>query len=826
MTDDASFKIGEHSTIFGPVVHYNYGAILYVHQQYGPIVATEVDAAKLKQAQDVFAALPTTTVPVPTAPPADSTFIPYRRNSRFVGRVAEMQQIAAILKQGDAAIITGGGGFGKTQLACEFAYRYWQFFPGGVFWCSFADPDAIPGNIAAQAYLLPMLQYAHPVLHQLDQHVVLRLVLAAWNSALPRLLIFDNCERKALLDRFRPQFGGSRVLVTSRRTDWSGSLDAQTVSLPLLKREESIALLEDYDPGLSNDRRSLDDIARLLDDLPLALHLAGTYLAQKVGRVSAARYVERIGTAWPLSDTALKPSGLSPTDYHRSLKESFALSCELLDPADPHDAHAMQLLARAAHFAPGEPLPVELLLHSLSSLRNATSSAPIEPPADDAVDRLVDVGLLQRINTTSVRIHRLIADFVRSSVGDAQALHDVEQVMIATLASQNVAGAILNIKAIDQHVREAALKAFDRNDLPASDLCSTFGQYLHTTGELDLSQRYLERALFIRRRLYWYAPFHPKIASALFLLGMLAQTRSRFVQARSLHQRAYWMRCLVRGKHHQNTVASRSEFGYLLGLLAEYRRAQQLLEQVLEHQRPRLGSEHPHVARTQMRLAYVMYQQGDFATAQWHLEMALAIREQDKENTVGLAQTLNNLGEVLYAQGNDRLALEHHRRALALRTDTFGERHHDVAESRWNIGRALYALGSVDEATREIKAAFAINAVFFGVEHRETALIMNSRGILAAHQGDLAAARKDFLHVRELWIAFFGEHHPLVGVELNNLACLSQLAHDHEEAALVCRQAAAILEATRPEHPNTKRCRHNLDILLSQQSAALTFLEC
>jgi hypothetical protein len=65
--------------------------------------------------------------------------MPLRRNPLFVGRDADLRTLAAAFKGGGAAAITTGiGGVGKTQLASEFTHRYGQFFMGVVFWLSFA----------------------------------------------------------------------------------------------------------------------------------------------------------------------------------------------------------------------------------------------------------------------------------------------------------------------------------------------------------------------------------------------------------------------------------------------------------------------------------------------------------------------------------------------------------------------------------------------------------------------------------------------------------------------------------------------------------------
>ena len=89
--------------------------------------------------------------------------MPLSPNPLFVGRQADLKKLAAALKGGDTAATravrqdgigqiaaaTGMGGIGKTQLAAEFVHRYGQFFLGGVFWLSFANPEAIPAEVAA-----------------------------------------------------------------------------------------------------------------------------------------------------------------------------------------------------------------------------------------------------------------------------------------------------------------------------------------------------------------------------------------------------------------------------------------------------------------------------------------------------------------------------------------------------------------------------------------------------------------------------------------------------------------------------------------------------
>ena len=279
--------------------------------------------------------LPLSRLPAPAPLPTGSR-MPLSRNPLFVGRQSDLQFLAKTFATGQpqTAAIVGLGGLGKTQLASEFVHRYGRFFTGGVFWLPFADANNVAAEIAAcggSGFMALRPDFAElPLAEQVE------LVMAEWQRPLPRLLIFDNCEEPELLQQWRPTTGGCHILITSRRTEWAAALGVQSRPLNVLSRPESLALLRQHYADAADV--ALAAIAAEVGDLPLALHLAGSFLARYRHTISPEEYLER------LRDASLQPTllaahwGASPTEHVQNISRTIALSYDQLVPQAAVDA--------------------------------------------------------------------------------------------------------------------------------------------------------------------------------------------------------------------------------------------------------------------------------------------------------------------------------------------------------------------------------------------------------------------------------------------------------------------------------------------------------
>jgi tetratricopeptide (TPR) repeat protein len=762
------------------------------------------------------------TVP-PISPLPPGSRMPFRPNPHFVGRNDELLLLAAALHGGERVAIgpraaaTGLSGIGKTSLAVEFVHRYGGYFAGGVFWLSFANPRAVPAEIAACGG--PDFLNLASDFSMLTLEEQVKRVQASWLQSVPRLLIFDNCEYPQLVQQWCPTQGGCRILMTSRRSSWPSPLGIATHGLDVLPRPMSVALLRDLAPRLTTDEAAA--VADELGDFPLALHLAGSFLS-RYSRMSAVAYLDQLRSRELLGHDSLqgRDSGLLPTHHDTHVHRTFALSYTRLDPSSVVDALARNVLDRVACLAPGERIPTEVVIDSLGGPVN-------ELDVHDALARIIDFGFLDVIGD-SVRAHRLLHTFLNAEAGTDQARQDCEAALVKNAAAINTAGYPAAMQPLLPHLHWCTRDAAHRTDPSMAEMCEVLALHLNAMGDYASAKQLFERTLTITEQAY--GPNHPATARRLNHLTDLLRATGNPSAAISLAMRALSINEQALGPDHLATAQSLNNLAGLLFGAGDAAGAMPLVERALAINEHALGPDHPTVAQTLEYLAYLLDAQGRYAIAEPFGRRALAINE----HTLGpthptVAQSLNNLAVLLTSQARYGEASPLYQRAIAINEQALGPNHPATAQSLNNLAAQLILETRYAEAESLARQSIAIYTHALGLHHPVTARSMSTLAEVLRLSGNYAAAGPFAEQAVVICHQVLGADHPMTAQHLEYQARLLCDCGDYGAARLAFERALVINERTRgPEHPITAQNLSHLAMLLREVgeiSAAYTLFE-
>lgn len=206
--------------------------------------------------------------------PEPASILPLALTS-FVGRQAEVNEIAALVRAHRLVTLTGSGGIGKTQTALQVAAGLSRAPNAAVAFVGLAIIDD-------SSFVAPAIAGALGV-QPVPRHPLIETLIAYLNNK-TLLLILDNCEHvisdAALIAEMLllkcPQI---RILATGREALTIGG--ERTYRLPPLTASDAIALFADraqaIDPHFTlNDRTAptVGEICRRLGEIPLAIELA------------------------------------------------------------------------------------------------------------------------------------------------------------------------------------------------------------------------------------------------------------------------------------------------------------------------------------------------------------------------------------------------------------------------------------------------------------------------------------------------------------------------------------------------------------------------
>jgi tetratricopeptide (TPR) repeat protein len=702
-----------------------------------------------------------------------------RLPSRVRGRDALLAELLRPLvgrkAHGGAWVLAGMGGLGKSTIALSVAdtalAHGWQ-----VWWVTATDTASLTGGLLeilaqlnAPASVTRLLQENAPTAPDRVWEVLsgTRAERKRW------LLVLDDADTPAVLaaaGKSDPADGTGwlrsglpgMVIVTTRRRDpriWGPRVLLR--ELEPLNDEHAADVLGDLAPRVHGDaRKPAIDLGHRLGGLPLALHLAGNYLASPFARWdSFSGYLQALesdGLAGVLGDLD------SPSAQARvTITRTWELSLDAL--AADGRPQARRLLFLLSCYAPVSPIPVALLApHLLGDILRLSELTRSHGP--DWHQRLCDAGLtglsavglinatatLGRAQDRAVAVHPVVADVNRNRLltTASDELPAISKIAVGLIraACQNLdtrnPANWLAWRSFVPHT--SALLDWLSPHLPEDSLtdlvvaASMSARALWRSGSLAAAEKLARGSLDAAGRL---GNDHP---AALTARSQLAQVvgLSRYAEAEDMIRELIPDQQRVLGDEHHDTMAAQRVLARLTGLQGRYQQAERMYRQLLADGRRRLGNEHPETLATRFGLAGIVERLGKCAEAEQMFRELLADQErilgQDHQECLeirsGLIRAIENQYRYAEAEQAFRLLLADDQRVL-------GPDHPGTLNCRQSLARIAAAQGRLGEARQLYQQLLSDRQRLLGEDHavtRATSEFLartSSSADVAAHPG-------------------------------------------------------------------------------------------
>ncbi len=260
-------------------------------------------------------------------------------------------------------------------------------------------------------------------------------------------------------------------------------------------------------------------------------------------------------------------------------------------------------------------------------------------------------------------------------------------------------------------------------------------------------------------------------------------------------------------------AAMLNAIGRAYGSLAEYEKAEPLLERALALRREVHGDVHTEVAFTLDVLSdLIMDARGDYEAVEPLAVEALAIHRQLHDAPhADVALGFSTVGALQFRRGAVAEARDSYEEAMAVLRDPGVDSPSLLTTVMSNLGLITTRLGDPVEGERLLREAIATESEISGESSAKVATMLGPLAESVLAQGRVEEATNLLEDLLDLRAEIFGPEHPAVAAILNNLSVMLGRQNRWAEAVPHSRRAVEIQRATQdPAHPLLARGLANL----------------
>ncbi|MEU4615211.1 tetratricopeptide repeat protein [Streptomyces umbrinus] len=647
------------------------------------------------------------------------------------------------LPDGLVHVLHGLNGCGKTAIALEAAYRAQQHLGErlSLWWLSAHRAEPLEEGLRALAGRLGLRgrqAHAHELVDVLWQTLS--------RSRTPWMMIVDGADDPTVLDGpglFAAGTGWARphtspcglVLVTTSdgtRRSW-GTVSTLHPVYPL-SDDDASRILTDHAGPHAGTRPAARSLARRLGGLPLALKLAGAYLAE-VNAMPRAFREPGAPDDFAALRRALDGPQAEALNPAQAISSTWRLSLDLLHHRGT--VYARPLLGLLSVFAEA-PIPT-VLLHPATLARHPDFQGIDGRVLWRTLEALVALHLVDLATgepadnrqtaddpegPSALRVHPLIRDASR-------------QVRYLPLAAQ-----LLQQACNLQHAGHPE----EPDNWPTWHLLAPHPLFLIRQQEALASlPRFLQTAV---------AASSENAARYLLARGLLRPARDELARLLELHQHLH-------SHDTEDTLSVRHNLAGVLHELGELGQAESAYRQVERDYRLLLGDRHPHTLTARHELGRVLHDLGRLDDAEAELTAVLALRRATQGNEHAHTLTARHeLARVLHDLGRLDDAHTEYQHVLTWRRTHLGEEHPRTLTARHNLACLVHDRGHLTEALAEYEHVHSARKRILGPRHPQTLHTAYRIGCAMRDNGQPEQARSLLSTVQQAMSDTLGANHP------------------------------------------------------------------
>jgi tetratricopeptide (TPR) repeat protein len=668
------------------------------------------------------------------------------------------------------------GGAGKSTIAAAFAERVGQARIGRrrrtVWWVPSADPASLTSALVTVVQQLGGTRADIEAIGAGTADAPDRLWTLLQRAHRGWLLVFDNADDPSALARparadvstgtsagadagpiadgtgwMRPTRRGL-VLVTSRNASQAAwGRHARVLPVGPLEEGDAAQVLLDWAPRAGDDTAARA-LAHRLGGLPLALHLAGSYLESDVALRTSFRDYQRALDGRGVRPRLLtaRPDIGSTISARAVVMHTWEISLDAL--ARNGVSQARPLLRLLSCYDPGTPIPFRLLTPKLlRGLFGADGEAGRALTEEDAEHRLEE-GLhqLRLLGLIDVRpicdsgppdrgvlIHPVIADTNRVHLADG-ADRAVDARLVRRTAIELVVCAIGRLDPdvsadwpmylrLGPHLhalfQTAARDVECQNLRDLVTVTTTTAEAHHRCGAFPAGEHLSRAALDVVVPLL--GDDDPASLLARHLCAWPLAIQGRLEEAEAIYRSVASGRRRILGDEHPDTLWTRHEVAWIAACQGRWAEAEAAYREVLGARRRILDDEHPHTLMTRHGLAWAIASQGRGKEAEPILRDVL----NDRRRVLGEKHprtlwTCHELAWVAATQGRWAEAEAAYREVLGARWRVLGGEHPDTLTARHELAWTMALQGKHAAAIDEYQEVLHARRRTLGENHPDT----------------------------------------------------------------------------------------------------------